>query len=407
MTIWYSDTEACGIAPDWVNRLDDLLPNTESYDVSLHDIVNSIRNGIQLTHEQGMLLWDYPDLSIIAHLASSSKKARYGDDVFYNSNLHVNQTNICTLACKFCAFRRGVKSKEAYALDISEFIDRIIPYEHVIDEVHAVGGLHPDWDVNHYEKLFSTIKQRFPNIHIKSLSAVEIKHIAEVSGISSSDLLTRLNRSGLDSLPGGGAEILDDNIRDMICNGKESSDEYITIHHAAHMIGIPTNCTMLFGTIESVDQRIAHLCKLRDLQSITKGFQCFVPYPYLPDNSRLPEAQLSSANEILRMISISRLMLDNIPHIKAYRMNIGDDLTELSLNHGADDIDGTVGHEEIMHQAGSDSVLDYTKNQLSNFIIDANGRPVQRNSVYTKFNHTDDDDEYGIQLPISKMVVVD
>ena len=329
MTTWYSDTEFCGMSPDWVSRLDSILPPTESYDKSLHHVVNSIRKGIQLTHEQGIQLWNHPDLSIIAHLATSSKKARFGDDVYYNSNLHVNQTNICTLACKFCAFRRGRNSNDAYALDTSEFIDRITPYEHVIDEVHTVGGLHPEWDVNHYEQLFRTVKNRFPNIHIKSLSAVEIKHIAEVSGISPSDLLSRLHKSGLDSLPGGGAEILDDDVRDIICNGKESSDEYISIHHAAHLIGMPTNCTMLFGTIESVEQRIMHLCKLRDLQEITMGLQCFVPYPYLPDNSRLPEAQLSSANEILRMISISRLMLDNIPHIKAYRMNIGDQLTEL------------------------------------------------------------------------------
>ena len=208
--------------------------------------------------------------------------------------------------------------------------------------------------------------------------------------------------SGLDSLPGGGAEILDDAVRDVICYGKESSDEYISIHRDAHSIGLPTNCTMLFGTIESVEQRIAHLCKLRDLQEESGGFQCFVPYPYLPDNSRLPEAQLASGNEILRMIAVSRLMLDNIPHIKAYRMNIGDRLSELALHHGADDFDGTVGHEEIMHEAGSNTVVGYSKSELTRFIIDAKGMPVQRNSNYTKFRRFDDDDwDNGIRLPIS------
>ena len=181
------------------------------------------------------------------------------------------------------------------------------------------------------------------------------------------------------------------------------------IHETAHELNIPSNCTMLFGTIESVEQRMSHLIQLRDLQTKTNGFQCFVPYPYLRDNSRLPEAQLASGNEILRMIAISRLMLTNIPHIKAYRMNIGDGLSELALNHGADDIDGTVGHEEIMHEAGSVSNVSYSSTQLSSFIRDAKGIPVQRNSIYTKFKRIDRDDDksYAIPLPISKLVVVE
>ena len=409
MRKWNSDIHQCGSYPDWIGRLDEILQPTETYDESLHDIVNNLRRGIHLTVEQGLDLWHYPDLSIIAQLANASKYARFGENVFFNSNLHVNQTNICTLACKFCAFRRGPKAKDAYALEIDEFIERIRPYENVIDEVHTVGGLHPEWDVTHYEELFNTVKMEYPHIHIKSLSAVEVKHIAEVSGISTRTLLSRLMNSGLDSLPGGGAEILDDDVRDIICNGKESSDEYLSIHRDAHSIGMPTNCTMLFGTIETILQRITHLCKLRDLQDSTGGFQCFVPYPYLPDNSRLPEAQLASGNEILRMIAISRLMLTNIPHIKAYRMNIGDELSELALNHGADDIDGTVGHEEIMHEAGSVSNVSYSSAQLSSFIRDAKGMPVQRNSIYTKFKRIDRDDDksYAIPLPISKLVVVE
>ena len=405
MKSWISDIESCGVNIDWCQRLDELLPETQSFPIQLRAIVHSLRNGNQLTAEQGVLLWNYPDLNVVASLASAARNARYDDHVFFNSNLHVNQTNICTLACKFCAFRRGPKAKDAYALSIDDFIERIRPYENIIDEVHTVGGLHPEWDVSFYESLFSSVKKEFPHIHIKSLSAVEVKHIAEVSGISPRALLSRLQKSGLDSLPGGGAEILDDAVRDIICYGKESSDEYIAIHRDAHSIGMPTNCTMLFGTIESVEQRILHLCKLRELQDETSGFQCFVPYPYLPDNSRLPEAQLASGNEILRMIAISRLMLDNIPHIKAYRMNIGDYMSELALHHGADDFDGTVGHEEIMHEAGSKSVVGYSKSQLTKFIIEAKGLPVQRNSNYTKFRHFEDDDyDTGIRLPVSTTV---
>ena len=404
MQNWHSNIDECGVHVDWLVRLDELLPSTDSFEQSIQHIVHTIRNGKQLTQEQGISLWNYPDISVVAYLASAAKISRFGEHVYYNSNLHVNQTNICTLACKFCAFRRGPRAKDAYALEIDEFIDRIKPFENLIDEVHTVGGLHPEWDVTHYEQLFSAIKKRFPSIHIKSLSAVEIKHIAEVSGISARALLSRLQKAGLDSLPGGGAEILDDTVRDIICYGKESSDEYISIHNDAHALGMPTNCTMLFGTIESVEQRIAHLCRLRDLQNQTGGFQCFVPYPYLPDNSRLPEAQLASGSEILRMIAVSRLMLDNIPHIKAYRMNIGDLMSELALNHGADDFDGTVGHEEIMHEAGSDSSVGYSKKHLAKFIEAAKGIPVQRNSIYTKFKRTDNDDDYGIGIRLPQTI---
>ena len=395
---WTSDTIACGMHADWRQRLSDQLSSITSISV-----VDSLRNGEHLSFEQGLKLWNHCDLSEIAHLAHICKTARFGDDVFFNSNLHVNQTNICTLACKFCAFRRGPKAKDAYALDQQQFIERIRPFERIIDELHTVGGLHPDWDITYYEDLFAALKNQFPHIHIKSLSAVEVKHIAEVSGMSARALLSRLQKAGLDSLPGGGAEILDDEVRNVICYGKETADEYIQIHRDAHAIGMPTNCTMLFGTVETPEQRIAHLCKLRELQDETSGFQCFVPYPYLPDNSRLPEAQLASGSEVLRMIAISRLMLDNIPHIKAYRMNIGDRLSEIALHHGADDFDGTVGHEEIMHEAGSDTIVGYTKSELMKFIIDAKGIPVQRNSIYTKFKRYDDDeDPYHsmIQLPL-------
>ena len=270
-------------------------------------------------------------------------------------------------------------------MDIAEYIDDLRNYSEHVDEVHSVGGLHPDWDVEHYTKLFNAVKEEFPHIHIKALTAVEVKHVANLSNMTIKDTLNQLHQAGLDSLPGGGAEILDDEVRSIICRGKESSQEYLDIHRTAHELGIPTNCTMLFGTIETIDQRITHLLRLRELQSITRGFQCFVPYPYLPDDSRLPEAQLASGSEILRVIAISRLMLDNIPHIKAYRMNIGDEISELALQYGADDIDGTVQKESIMHLAGSTAPLDHDKAQLARLVVDAGAKPVQRNTIYTVF----------------------
>jgi aminodeoxyfutalosine synthase len=405
MVAWSSTIEAAGLDPDWSSILDRNLPGTETFAADLKPVVDQLRSGASLTPEQGMVLWNHANLATVAMLADAAKHARFGADVFFNSNLHVNQTNICTLACRFCAFRRGPKAADAYALDIQGYLDRIEPFADRIDEVHTVGGLHPEWDITHYEALFRAVKDAYPQLHIKALTAVEIKHIAELSTLSVIELLTRLKSAGLDSLPGGGAEILDDSVRDRICLGKETSQEYLSIHRDAHSIGLPSNCTMLFGTVETPEQRIAHLCSLRQLQSETGGFQCFVPYPYLPDHSRLPDAQLASASEVLRMIAISRLMLDNIPHVKAYRMNLGDHLAELALRHGADDIDGTVGHEEIMHEAGSQTPLDDDRVKLARQIIDAGGRPVQRNTIYTQFRRFDPDDEDrgGMRLPIAMM----
>jgi aminodeoxyfutalosine synthase len=390
-----------GVRSDWKNRIVETIPPNSYFSENITHIVDRIRLGIPLSKQDGIQLYNHPKLSELAILAHASKQARFGNEVYYNRNLHVNQTNICTLACRFCAFRRGKKSVDAYALSIESYIERIHPYAKHIDEIHTVGGLHPDWDVDYYAELFKSVKSEFPDLHIKALTAVEIKHLSIISEMSVQDVLSTLHTAGLDSIPGGGAEILDDSVRDIICRGKESSDEYLMIHQTAHELNIPSNCTMLFGTIETVEQRISHLIQLRDLQSKTNGFQCFVPYPYLRDNSRLPQAQLSSGHETLRMIAISRLMLDNIPHIKAYRMNIGEMMSELALVHGADDIDGTVIHEEIMQSAGSHTPLGNNRSSLIEKIRSSNAIPVLRNSIYTKFTYDDGDDYYSpIKLPI-------
>lgn len=375
---------AAGEFSGWREKISTSLL-AEQWPDELQSIVTKLANGTSLDRADGHVLFNSKDLDSIGSIANIIKQSRFGDRAFFNVNVHINQTNICTLACKFCAFRRGRRAPDAYQLDIDEYIEDLRQYADHVDEVHSVGGLHPEWDVEHYMKLFSTVKKEFPDIHIKSLTAVEIKHLSNLSNLSIKETLSSLHESGLDSLPGGGAEILDDDVRRIICNGKESSQEYLDIHATAHELGIPTNCTMLFGTVESIDQRLTHLIKLRDLQSETGGFQCFVPYPYLPDDSRLPQAQLATGSEILRMIAISRIFLDNIPHIKAYRMNIGDEMAELALRFGADDIDGTVQKESIMHLAGSKAPLDHDKAQLARLVIDAGAKPIRRNTVYSSF----------------------
>lgn len=375
---------------DWRTKLSTMaIPLAVSTDSTTSDCLESLISKGRLTFEQGVKLMHNPSLNSVTSLANMVKKARFQDYVFFNDNLHVNSTNVCVLACRFCAFRKGPRHPDAYSLDVDQYLERVRPYSSRIDEVHTVGGLHPKWTVSEYCNLFSNLKEEFPHIHIKALTAVEIKHLSSKSSLSFSETLSRLSEAGLNSLPGGGAEILVDSVRDRICMGKESSDEYLEIHGIAHSLGIPTNCTMLFGTVESVEDRVNHLLRLREQQDESSGFQCFVPYPFLPDKTRLPEAQLATGQEIIRMISVSRLILDNIPHIKAYRMNIGDKLASYAINCGADDVDGTVGHEEIMHEAGSKTSLTTSSEQLARMIISSGAIPVKRNSSYSQFEKID------------------
>ncbi len=385
MTDWISSPDIAGNDSNWVNNLRPLL-SEKQWSVGLKDIVSKLSNGKRLSISDGHILYQHSSLFEVGQLANLVKIARYGKHVFFNSNVHINQTNICVLACKFCAFRRSKKQSDAYELSIENYLEEMSKFSKSIDEVHSVGGLHPDWNVDHYVELISSAKEKFPEISIKALTAVEVKHLSQQSGISFNETLTKLRNAGLDSLPGGGAEILNDSIREIICNGKESSDEYLEIHRQAHALGIPSNCTMLFGTIETINDRLVHMDKLRKLADEYGLFQCFVPYPFLPGSTRLPEAQLATSNEILRTIAVSRLMLDSIPHIKAYRMNIGDEVAELALNFGADDVDGTVRQESIMHLAGADSSLNYDIYHMAKLVRDAGFVPVKRNTIYTEFN---------------------
>ena len=369
---------------DWSHRLNTLL-DQRSWSPELSPIAAKLAANQPLSVDDGLVLYRHPDLNEVGAMANVVRQARFDSKAFFNSNVHINQTNICVLACRFCAFRRGPKAKDAYAMSVEDYLADLATYAHAVDEVHSVGGLHPEWGVEHYESLFQRVAAEHPHVAIKALTAVEIKHLGQRSSISTKEVLKRLKDAGLTSLPGGGAEILDDDVRAVICNGKESSEEYLQIHREAHEVGLPSNCTMLFGTIETLEQRLQHMISLRELNAETQGFQCFVPYPFLPDDTRLPEAQLASGSEALRTIAVSRLMLNNIPHIKAYRMNIGDHVAELALQFGADDIDGTVQKESIMHLAGSTAPLDHDRAKLARLIHDAGCEPIQRNTTYFEF----------------------
>ena len=387
---------------DWRSELASMrVPLAVKNEPVLMETLQMLINGDRINSDFGSRLFNETSLTGVSSLADMIKRSRFGIDIFFNENLHVNTTNICTLACRFCAFRRGSRSADAYSLSPEQFVSRIEPFSGIIDEVHAVGGLHPQWGVEHYSNLYKLSKQRFPHISIKSLTAVEVKHLAAKSGLTISDTISTLKESGLDSLPGGGAEILVDSIRDKICRGKEKSAEYLEIHGIAHKLGVPTNCTMLFGTIETVEDRVFHLIRLRDQQDLSGGFQCFVPYPFLKDNTRLPEARIATPSDIIRVIAVSRIILDNIPHVKAYRMNIGDHLSEVAINSGVDDIDGTVGHEEIMHEAGSTTSVDYDSDRLCRLVESAGLNPVKRDSTYSSFVNRSSTTSRKLILPIA------
>lgn len=396
METWSSTKRLAGSHPEWQGRLRSFLGNESRWSPSLQSIVTKLKHGEFLSLEDGLTLYSHNDLHEVGELAHCVRTSRFDNKAYFNSNVHINQTNVCVLACRFCAFRRGPKSKDAYSLSVDDYLADLDLYADHIDEVHSVGGLHPDWDVAHYENLFTEVRKTHPHVSIKALTAVEIKHLGQLSSLPTKDILRKLQHAGLTSLPGGGAEILDDEVRAIICNGKESSEEYLRIHKEAHELGIPSNCTMLYGTIETLSQRLNHMISLRKLQAETSGFQCFVPYPFLPDSSRLPQAQLATGTEILRTIAISRLMIPNIPHIKAYRMNIGDYVAELALQFGADDIDGTVQKESIMHLAGSKAPLDHDRSKLARIIGDAGCQPVQRNTTYESFK------EYVPPAPVQR-----
>ena len=396
MTEWSSTSLLADRDPEWRQVLKSNLRQID-WSESLQGIVDKILEDKPLTKQDGLSLFSEPNLFELGHLALLHKKAMFGERAYFNSNVHINQTNICVLACRFCAFRRGPKADDAYALSIENYLEELSKFSPYVNEVHSVGGLHPEWTVDHYADLFRRIRSEHPHISIKALTAVEVKHLAQLSNLTIKETLLQLKESGLTSLPGGGAEILDDDVRAIICNGKESSQEYLDIHQTAHEIGLPSNCTMLFGTIETATQRVEHILQLRDLASQTNGFQCFVPYPFLPDSTRLPMAQLSTGQEILRVIAVSRILMDTIPHIKAYRMNIGDELAELALQFGADDIDGTVQQESIMHLAGSTAPLNHDMQQLSKLVRNAGCIPIKRNTTYTEF------EEYVAPKPIKRL----
>jgi aminodeoxyfutalosine synthase len=354
-------------------------------DSKLPDIMEKVKEGRRLTREDGIRLMESDDLLAIGYMADLSRRRKSGDYAYFIVNRHINHTNVCANLCKLCAFGKKAEDPDAYTMTLDEVVARAVECkDQKISELHIVGGLNPDLPLAYFEEMLRRVRRVLPGIVIKAFTAVEIDYFACTENLSVEEVLRRLMDAGLDSLPGGGAEVFSARVREKICEKKVSGARWLEIHETAHRLGMKTTATMLYGHIETVGERVDHLIRLRELQDRTGGFLAFIPLAFHPKNTALETLKLSrtSGYEDLKMLAAARLMLDNFDHIKAYWIMIGPKLAQVSLAFGVDDIDGTVVEERITHAAGADSGQSLTKAALVNMIKAAGRKPAERDTLY-------------------------
>jgi aminodeoxyfutalosine synthase len=361
-----------------------LLNNNYFENIGLTDIKCKVDAGERLTLEDGIRLFECPEPLAVGALANSVRKKLHGNKAFYVINRHINYTNICVNGCIFCAYQREEGQAGGFVLTKDEIIAKIDSSPISPREVHIVGGCHPTLPLSYFEEIMAAVKKRLPTVILKCFTAVEIAHFAKLENISTHAVLTRLHSAGLDMLPGGGAEIFKSSIREQLCPRKSTAEEWLSIHEEAHAIGMQTNCTMLFGHIESREDRLDHLIRLRESQDKGKGYTCFIPLPFLTENSQLTIDTPLTGLEELRTIAVSRLMLDNIPHIKAYWVILVVKQAQAALKFGADDFDGTVIEEKIGHEAGATSEQGLTRTDLEEMIRGCGCLPVERDGRFNE-----------------------
>lgn len=352
----------------------------------LEDIIDKAASGTRISPDEAIKLALGADIHTLGRLALQIRGGLHSDKAYFVYNQHINYTNICRNACRFCAFSRRPEDKGAYVLSVDDVVREVASRkEEPVRELHIVGGLNPDLPYDYYPDLVRSVKQARPGVAIKAFTAVEVAFLAERRGAGPLEVLEDLRSAGLDALPGGGAEVFSPTLRKQLCPEKISGQAWLDIHRLAHQIGIPSNATMLFGHVESWEERIDHLQALRELQDETGGFLCFIPLPYQPRNNRL-DAPGPDGLEIMRMISVSRIFLDNIRHLKAYWVMTGVKAAQMALWYGADDMDGTVVEERIGHSAGAQSPTGLTRKQLVQVISQAGFAPVERDSYFRAAN---------------------
>jgi aminodeoxyfutalosine synthase len=348
-------------------------------------IAAKICAGTRISNEDCLLLYEKAELGFLGMLANYVRTQKTGDVVFFNKNIHIEPSNICIHNCTFCSYSKPQGDPQSWEMSIEQMKEKIAQTsENSLTEVHIVGGVHPERKLDFYCELLSEIKALRPKIQIKAFTAVEIDYMAQQAGISYAETFEKLKHAGLDAMPGGGAEILDDNLRAKICSSKSNSATWLAIHQAAHESGVPTNATMLYGHIETFAQRVAHLSKLRDLQDVTHGFNAFIPLKYRKENNELALNSELPWIEDLRNFAIARLYLDNFDHIKAYWVALGKDLAQIALDFGVNDFDGTINDStKIYSMAGAEeSKPTLTEREMINLIHTAGRTAVERDSVY-------------------------
>ncbi|NPA12682.1 MAG: aminofutalosine synthase MqnE [Aquificae bacterium] len=357
-----------------------------STDKSLNPIIDKVLNSERLSFEDGVKLFKSNDLLTIGALANYITERKNGKYAYFVINRQINPTNICALDCSFCAFATMDKNDpKAYEMTYEEILQKVdYAVKNGASEVHIVGGLHPDWGFDVYLKMVSLIKENYPQIHIKAFTAVEIDYFSKISGLSYEEVLKKLKDAGLGSLPGGGAEIFAPRVRRVIAPSKIGWQKYLQIHKTAHKLGLHSTTTMLYGHIETYEERVDHMVKIREAQDETGGFLCFIPLAYQPENNDLNITDHTHGVDDLKTIAVARLMLDNIPHIKAYWVMVGEKIAQVGLNFGADDMDGTVMEEKIAHFAGAKSPTQQQKEKLIRLIKEAGKIPVERDTLYNK-----------------------
>lgn len=360
---------------------------------SLGAIREKVQAGTRLSFDDGLFLEEHADLFTLGELANVVRERKNGNFAYYNVNTHLNATNVCVYRCTFCAFRADLKSPKGYVMSDEQIVERAAQADRRgATELHIVGGLHHQLPYDWYLNVVRIIHEAHPRLHLKAYTAVEWDWFARLTGRSTRDILAEFKEAGLGSLPGGGAEIFHAEVRDLICEHKADADNWVRIHREAHELGLRSNATMLYGHIEQPRHRIDHLIRLRELQDETGGFQTFIPLAFHPDNTKLAEQRhipKPSGMLDLRTMAISRLMLDNFPHIKAYWIMLGIKTAQVALSFGADDIDGTVVHEKIYHDAGSDSPQELTVAELRRLMEEAGRVPVERDTLYREVIRND------------------
>jgi aminodeoxyfutalosine synthase len=355
----------------------------EFEDARLKPILDKVEAGVRLDYDDGVALFRSPDILAAGYMANLVRERKHGNVTFFNVNRHINPTDVCVASCKLCAFGKKAKDPKAYTWSLEEIWHRAGEgWSEAITEFHIVGGLHPELTLEWYCEMLRGLKRRFPSVHLKAFTMVEIAYLAKRAKLSYRDVLLKLKDAGMESMPGGGAEIFNERVRRIICDHKIDGSEWIEVARTAHQLGVKSNCTMLYGHIETAEDRVHHLLKLRALQDDTGGFQTYIPLAFHPDNTPLHHIPKTTGFDDLKNVAVARLLLDNIDHIKAYWIMMTPKIAQIAQRFGADDLDGTVVEEKIYHDAGATTSQSLRRTELLRLIREAGREPLERDTLY-------------------------